>query len=86
MPQVSAGSAHSVIHSIMLSANTAPDAQSGLGRGMGTRVPRRHSPWPGGAHSGRVRRYVSWQPRRAQCVPHLGPRFAAQLPLHQLGP
>ena len=59
MPQVSAGSAHSVTHSIILSASTAPDAQSGLGRGMGTGVQRRHSLWPGGAHRGCVRRYVA---------------------------
>lgn len=71
MPQVSSGSAHLVIHSIILSASTVLDAQSGLGHGMGTGVQRRHSPWPGGAHGGRVRRYVGWQQRRAQCVLHL---------------
>lgn len=71
MPQVSAGSANLGIHSIILLASTAPDAQSGLGCGMGTGVQKRYSPWPGRAHRGRVRRYVGWQQRKAQCVLHL---------------
>lgn len=86
MPQVSAGSAHSVIHSIIFSASTAPDAQFGLGRGMGTGVQRRHSPWPGGAHRGRVRRYAAGNREELECPTPEGPRLASQLPLHQLGP
>lgn len=86
MPQVSAGSAHSVIHSIVLSASTAPQMPS-LGWVVGwapateeTQSLAWRGPWRA------MGRYASWHRSELQRVLHLGPRFAAQLPLHQLGP